>query len=336
MSTEIFFSSNKLGTITDKQLQLVLDRFHLGELITSEKTANGVGNQTLFISSTAGEYVLKGNPLFAGQFIEEKFYVDNLLEITNLPVPSPYLVDESKDIFGWSYAIMPRLQGRHLNESGFAAALGRKDQEQIAELLAVTISKLHRWKVAQYGEFDPVTQKICPFKGSYKTWLYNRIRFWLKDAKQYSVITSTDIGWVEQLLTASEHVFHSLSSPTFVMGDFKPDNLLVQQGGEGWEISGIFDFTTGYFGDGIADLPRFVAMYLDDGKEALAKLFIRTYLHCMEAKDGFVERFRVHMLHQRVLDWGCAKATNDVTWDQDMPFSTWAERFTDFTAEWLS
>ncbi|MBE9916491.1 hypothetical protein G8C92_20950 [Paenibacillus donghaensis] len=53
-------------------------------------------------------------------------------------------------------------------------------------------------------------------------------------------------------------------------------------------------------------------------------------------QGGFVERFRVHMLHQRVLDWGCAKATHDVTWDQDMPFSTWAERFTDFTAEWLS
>ncbi|WP_309274120.1 hypothetical protein [Paenibacillus sp.] len=114
MTTEIFFSSNKLGTITEKQLQLMLGRFHLGELITSEKTANGVGNQTLFISSTTGEYVLKGNPLFAGQFIEEKFYVDNLLEKTNLPVPSPYLVDDSKDIFGWRMpknipSLLPRI-----------------------------------------------------------------------------------------------------------------------------------------------------------------------------------------------------------------------------------
>ncbi|WP_309274119.1 phosphotransferase [Paenibacillus sp.] len=135
--------------------------------------------------------------------------------------------------------------------------------------------------------------------------------------------------WVQQLLAASEQVFQSLSSPTFVMGDFKADNLLVKQGGDGWEISGIFDFTTGYFGDGIADLPRIVAMYLDEGKEELAKLFIRSYFHCTEEKDGFVERFRIHMLHQRILDWGCAKATHDVTWDQELSFSCWAEKYTE-------
>jgi len=44
---------------------------------------------------------------------------------------------------------------------------------------------------------------------------------------------------------------------------------------------------------------------------------------------GFKERFKVHMLHQRILDWGCAKAINPVTWDKNLSFSQWAETYTE-------
>jgi hygromycin-B 7''-O-kinase len=336
VTTEIFFSSNKLGEVTNEQLQLMLNRFNLGKLISSEKTSKGVGKQTIFVLSSSGEYVLKGNPLFEGQFIEEKFYVDNLLRRTELPVPFPYLIDESGDLFGWSYYIMPRLPGRHINEPGFEAGLSVVDKKQIAELLAICLKELHSWKVDKYGEFDPKNRNVRPFEGSYKTWLYDRIRYWLEDAKKYSVITPRDIEWVEELLAASEGVFDDLRSPNFVMGDFKADNILVQDKTNGWSLSGIFDFTTGYFGDGIADLPRMIAMYLDDGEEEVAKQFITVYFKCSEAKEAFVERFRVHMLHQRVLDWGCANAINNVTWDKDLSFSQWAERYTESATYLLS
>lgn len=331
LTTEIFFSSNQLGVVTNEQLQSMLNRFDLGKLISFEKTPKGVGNQTLFVRSSSGVYVLKGNPLFSSQFIEEKFYVDNLLRLTKLPVPSPYLVDEQEDIFGWSYSIMPRLTGRHINEPEFEELSG-EDKKQIAELLAISLCELHHWKVDVYGEFDSKYQNIRPFDGSYKTWLYNRIRYWLEDAKKYSVITAKDTEWVENLLTASEKVFDGLRSPTFVMGDFKADNILVQDKPDGWLLSGIFDFTTGYFGDGIADLPRMIAMYLDNGEEESAKHFISVYFNNCEAKEAFLERFRVHMLYQRVLDWGCAKAINNVTWDNDLPFSQWVERYTESAA----
>jgi hygromycin-B 7''-O-kinase len=328
LTTEIFFSSNKLGVVTNEQLQLMLDRFNLGKLISAESTSKGVGKQTMFVMSSLGEYVLKGNPLFKGQFIEEKFFFDNLLWRTKLPVPFPYLIDESEDIFGWNYSIMPRLPGRHISEPEFESRLSGEEKKQIAELLARSLNEIHSWSFDQYGEFDPDNQKVRPFEGSYKTWLYNRIRYWLEDAKKYSIITPADTEWVENLLAASEEVFDGLFSPTFVMGDFKPDNILVQHK-NGWQLSGIFDFTTGYFGDGIADLPKMIAMYLDKGEEELAKQFITVYLNLSEVKETFLERFKVHMLHQRVLDWGCAYAIKNVTWDKDLSFSEWAERFTE-------
>jgi hygromycin-B 7''-O-kinase len=174
-----------LGKVTDQQLQRMLNRFNLGKLISFQRTSKGVGNQTMFVISSSGEYVLKGNPLFEGQFVEEKFYVDNLLRRTKLPVSSAYLIDVSEDIFGWNYSVMSRLPGTHFNEE---AELSREDKIQIAELLALSLSELHTWKVDQYGEFDPKNQTVRPFEDSYKSWLYKRIRYWLEDAKKYSVI----------------------------------------------------------------------------------------------------------------------------------------------------
>ncbi|MEC0243244.1 aminoglycoside phosphotransferase family protein [Paenibacillus dokdonensis] len=335
MSTNIYFSSNQLGELTEAQLQQVLKRFSLGELLSFEKTEKGVGNQTLFISASSGEYVLKGNPLIETQFKEEKFYVDNLSKRTTLPVPSPYLTDESKDILDWSYSLMPRLPGRHIK--GVETGLNLNAKKGIAGIYARTLCELHGWKAVHFGEYDPEKRDgIRPFEGSYKTWLYDRIRYWLEDAKKYSVITAGDFDWVEDVLAASENVFDELNAPSFVMGDYQTDNILVEQSNHDWKISGFFDFTTGYFGDGIADLSNMVAMYLDHAEDELAKHFISMYIDCSEDKGNFIERFRVHMLHQRILDWGCAKATHNVTWDNDLSFSSWAVKYTESAAYLLS
>lgn len=330
MTTKIFFSTNRIGSITNEQVQEVLDRFNLGNLKGFRETPNGVGKQTIFISSGSGEYVLKGNPLYGGQFLEEKFYVDSLNKLTSLPVSVPYLVDEHDDIFGWNYAIMPRLPGKHINDQDFKRKINQEEERQIAKLLGVSLSELHRWKVEVFGEFDPKIQRIQPFNESYKDWLYDRIKYWLEDAKKYSVITSKDMEWVEKLLLKCEEGFDDLGSPNFVMGDFKADNLLFHRSVEGWRLSGIFDFTTGYFGDGIADLPRTVSMYIDERKEELAKLFIREYFNRCKDKKSFVARFKVHMLHQKVLEWGCAKAIGEITWNNETSFSDWAEKYTEF------
>ncbi|WP_438350093.1 aminoglycoside phosphotransferase family protein [Paenibacillus sp. FA6] len=329
MTTTIYFSSNKLGDITNQQLQFMLDRFNLGKFISSDRTAYGVMQQTMFVSSTKGDFVLKGNPLFDAQFIEEKYFVDQLHQHTKLNVPSPYLIDKSDDIFGWRYSLMPRLPGSHINASDIQAQLTTMtDKERIAELMAQTLVELHSWKVKQYGEFDPKSYRVRPFEGSYRIWLYNTIRYWIHDATKYSSITSQDMDWVEHILQSSQHVFDSLHSPNFVMGDFKPENFLINKQNNEWKISGVFDFTTSYFGDGVADLPKMTAIYWMNGEKNVAQHFLSRYMILSE-QQSFKERFKVHMLHHCVLLWGCAKATNTVTWEKDLSFAQWAERFTD-------
>jgi aminoglycoside phosphotransferase (APT) family kinase protein len=326
MTTEIIFASNKLGEVMDDSLQKMLEKFNLGKLISSERTSYGVMGQTMFVSSTEGEFVLKGNPLFPGQFIEEKYFVDNLEKQTGITVPVPYMIDGSEDIFGWSYSLMPRLQGEHLH---LLPSLNENQKLEIAELVANTLLEFHSWKVDQAGELDTKSLTIKPFEKSYTEWLYNRIRFWLLDAKKYSVITLEDEKWVENLLRKAKDSFDNIASPTFVMGDFKSENFLLKSKPTGWEISGVFDFTNSYFGDGISDLIKMVTMYINNGEQAIARHLLSVYIEGSVQKEGFKQRIKVHMLQQRVLDWGCAKAMDMVTWDDGLSFSDWVEYYTE-------
>ncbi|MEK4358067.1 aminoglycoside phosphotransferase family protein [Paenibacillus sp. FSL M7-1455] len=333
MTTRIFFSTNSLGSIAAGQIQNMLDRFHLGEFVSSERTAEGVMQQTMFITSTSGEFVLKGNPIYEGQWAEEKFFVDHLHEICRVPVPVPYIIDDQSDIFGWSYALMPRLPGVHFNDPAVQAALSGTDQLMIASRLAETLTQLHRWKTDTFGEFDPVLRRIHPFADTYGSWLYSTIKFWLADAKKYSDIRAEDQRWADRVLQHSKPSFDALEIPSFVMGDFKPENVLMEHDGDGWRVSGVIDFTTSYFGDSIADLCKITLHYLDLGQEKLAKRFIMEYMGRTNAGEAEIQRLKVHLLHQRVLDWGCAYATQSVTWDKRLSFSEWADRFVQFAAD---
>lgn len=328
MTTKIIFGSkNRLGTITTEQLQAMLDRFKLGKLISFSSTAQGAMGQTMFITSTDGEFVLKGNPLYPGQLEEEKFFVDQLNQITDIPVPSPYVIDPSDDIFGWSYAWMPHLGGEHIDAINEKNKLRTDEKLKIAELIAKVMQKFHLWKVDAFGELDPKTFELSPFAPTYIDWLFERILFWLEDAKKYSTITSKDFQWVQALLEESQSAFLHCRTPTFVMGDFKPGNFLVQSGENGWQISGVFDFTNSYFADPLSDLIKMLIFYFDHETLEIAQRFVDTYFAETKITKDMKQRIKVHLVHQRVLDWGGAKATNRLTWDDDLSFTDWVETY---------
>ncbi|WKL04904.1 hypothetical protein Q0F98_19975 [Paenibacillus amylolyticus] len=73
MTTRIYFGSNQLGEVAAVSLQDALNELDLGTLEDYRRTDKGVMGQTLLIRSSRGEYILKGNPLYAGQLQEEKF-----------------------------------------------------------------------------------------------------------------------------------------------------------------------------------------------------------------------------------------------------------------------
>lgn len=72
--------SERLGDITDTQLQAALDRFGLGGLRSASPAPGGLFGQNIFLTTTEGEFVLRGAPHWnpAGeddwQFPKERFF----------------------------------------------------------------------------------------------------------------------------------------------------------------------------------------------------------------------------------------------------------------------
>ncbi|WP_321166926.1 phosphotransferase [Oceanobacillus kimchii] len=163
MTSKIIFGSKRLGEVKNSQLQSMLDKYDLGKLLTSSKTEHGAMGQTMFVTSTKGNFVLKGNPLYPGQLVEEKFFIDNIDNRTNVKVPKLYIIDDSNDIFGWNYAIIQRLEGKHLNSKELEDNLHVEEKLKIAELIGQALSSMHNWKVNMFGELDTVSLKIVPF-----------------------------------------------------------------------------------------------------------------------------------------------------------------------------
>src|SRR5437588_5050060 len=103
--------SPSLGSISTEQFQAALDRFNLGTFVHAEPISFGFSKRNIFLTTTKGEYIFRGAPHHPQQFLAEQFFARQLHERTCVHVPWPYLVDPAKDIFGWGYAIMPRMPG---------------------------------------------------------------------------------------------------------------------------------------------------------------------------------------------------------------------------------
>lgn len=152
-----FEYSKHLGLLSHDQFQAALNRLGLGNFLHAEPIPFGLFGQNVFLTSTDGEFVLRGRPHFPWQFPTEQFFARRLHERTKVPVPWPYLVDPLEDIFGWSYVIMPRMPGLQLANPEVKGKLGEKDRRGIAHAM---------------GENLALMQKLTwPFAGRYDTYL---------------------------------------------------------------------------------------------------------------------------------------------------------------------
>jgi len=295
------------------QFQAALDRFALGAFVRATPIPLGNFGQNVFVTATSGEYVLRGAPHYPWQFPKERLIARLLHERTGAPVPWPYLLDPSDDIFGWSYALMPRLPGLQLGDPVLYAALTAVDRRRIAAALGTMLARLHRL--------------TWPHAGDYRDRVVARIRHNLTVAReQVAQTTASDASWVEEVLAAGYDMLGAPSEPCIVMEDYTTRNVVVERVGRGWRVSGVFDLMTPYVGDGEADLSRQIAMYWDD-EPACARAFLRSYLRHRPPRQGFGARFPIYMLDDRLIIWTWAHRHGVVWWDTSWTLRTWAERY---------
>ena len=320
--------SARLGAISAEQFQLALDRFGLGEFVSAEPIVAGNFGQNVYLTSTGGAYVLRGAPFGPYQFPQERYFTDQLHANTGAPVPWPYRLDPATDIFGWSYVIMPRMPGIHSHDVHERERLSADDRLAIARAMGETLAEMQRLTWSDAGRYDAATQWVRSFDAAFADWVIAMIHDCVAEAaRQSDATTEQDRRWVDSVIAQNRSALEVPFVPSFVMGDYKEDNAVVERVGDTWRVGGVFDYQDAYFGDGEVDLARPVAMYFEDDRSlTLARGFVRSYAECRDLRPGFAERFEVYSLLERVLCWQFGQR-HGVWWEPSLSLREWAEPY---------
>jgi len=319
--------SIRLGEITDEQLQKALDKFDLGRFVKAEPISFGNFGQNLFLTSDKGEFVLRGKPHYPWQFPSEQFMADLFHKKTKVPVPWPYLVDENTDIFGWSYCIMPRLQGLQLKDKAVYDQLSLKDKLEVAQALGENLAEMQKLTWEFSGRYDLESRTIKPLERPWSQWVIDFINDLVTKSVTYSDKTpKKDVEWINQLIEAGKEALQLPFAPTFVMHDYQISNMVVGKVDGKWQVTGLFDLMENYFGDGESDLSRVYVAYAEEN-EALAYAFLNSYLSKVKARQGFGKRWPIYMILDRIVVWEWAQRNGKCWWKQEYTFREWVEPF---------
>lgn len=316
--------SKRLGELSRAQFQAALDKFHLGTFLEAEPIGLGNFGQNVFLTSAQGAFVFRGAPFDQYQFPRECWFMRLLHERTNAPVPWPYLLDQDHDIFGWDYIIMPRMRGLQLADKEVLARLSDDERKSIAGALGVTLAEIHKLTNPVAGDYDLTTDSIKPLATSYGEHIIKEVRQMLA---RIETCTASDIVWVEEIIARAREALDDQFQPRCIMGDYKEDNVVVEESNGVWYVSGVFDLH-GSFGDCEADLARPVAVYLDTQKPDLAREFLQVYNFHAPLRPGFSERFPLYMLKERLTIWEWAHNEQIVWWDKSLELREWLSTFT--------
>jgi hygromycin-B 7''-O-kinase len=335
--------SPRLGAITDAQLAAAAARLGLGGFVSAAPASGGLFGQNLFLTTSAGAFVLRGAPHWMGgmedpdyrrlgyrhQFAKEAFFVDQAHERTGAPVPWPYRRDEVDDIFGWPYVVMPRMPGTTFSERAILKALAPESRREVAEAAGATLAELQRLTWSFSGDFDPQTLALTPNPDGDLTRIIGGMRASAASAQANSLMTPGDMDWVE---TIARDAAGLPGRPiSFVHGDYKLENMTVVEGAGGWGIGGVFDFHTARFGDGAADLARQACAYLDT-EPAMAGVFIDAYRRDVETGDDLALWAPLYVASERIGIWDYfVRADPRPAWSLGKTFRAWAEPYVERT-----
>ena len=311
--------SKRLGPLSAEQLQAALDRFDLGELRSASPVAEGLFGQNVFVNSTRGKWVLRGAPLADWQLPRERFFAERLDELGALGAPWPYWLEDSPDLFGWSFAMMRRLHGRSL-------AVADASLEEVGSALGEGLARLHALTSEAPGGYDPVTDAFQPEPPPYSERIVDRAHDWLRRCREASSETTDDDAvWIESVLDENRAAIDEPFAATYVHHDYKPNNVLGQRGPAGLRATGIVDLMEGYFGDPEEDLVRSVAD-LARSDVAATHRFVEAYRAARPLRPGHRERYRVYQLIDCLIIWEYARR-NRVWFPEGFPFRRYAEQF---------
>ncbi|WP_149562911.1 phosphotransferase family protein [Streptomyces cacaoi] len=211
--------------------------------LTAEVVQGGRSNLTYRVTDGSSRWVVRrpplGHVLATAHDMAREYRVITALRDTPVPVPGTVLLCEDEDVLGAPFYVMEHMPGTPLRTAEELTQLGAERTRAIVLALPDTLTALHA--------VDPAAVGLADF-GRPEGFLERQLRRW---GKQLAASRSRELPGVDELHRALGAALPDSPPPTLVHGDYRLDNVLVDDDGR---ITAVLDWEMSTLGDPLTDL----------------------------------------------------------------------------------
>ena len=263
---ETFFESVRPGAVTAP--------------LRAEVIAGGKSNLTYEVTDGEHRWIVRrpplGHVLATAHDMAREYRVMTALQPTDVPVPATYALCEDPDVLGAPFYVMERVEGTPYRLASQLEPLGAERTATISARMVDTLAALHR--------VDPGEVGLDGF-GRPEGFLARQVRRW---KKQLDSSRSRDLRGADELFASLSEGLPEESAPGIVHGDYRLDNLLVDDGDR---VAAVIDWEMATLGDPLTDVALLLVYQrmasLDSGSAVADASRAPGFLH----DDAMLERY---------------------------------------------
>lgn len=221
--------------------------FVAGDL-TAELITGGKSNLTYSVSDGLREFVVRrpplGHVLATAHDMGREYRIMTALAPTDVPVPTTFAHCDDTQVIGAPFYVMEKVAGTPFNRAKDLEALGADRTRDISIRLVDTLVALHCVDYESIG--------LSNF-GRPDGYLSRQLSRW---QKQLNASRSRELPGMDELIARLESSVPGESDATIVHGDYRLDNLLIDDNDQ---VAAVLDWEMSTLGDPLTDLAIMLA-----------------------------------------------------------------------------
>lgn len=312
-----------LGEVSDAQWQAVADRFDLGRVRRAEPLTEGLFGKNVELESDWGLWVFRGRHRDE-VFYRERFFAERIAQAGKVGAPWPYWVDDSHDIFEWTYAVMRHVGGEVVSWDD------DRDWRAVASALGRAASGLHAVAFPSPAEWR--ADSLLVFEGSQHEWFRHRISRLVRDIDDHEPLDDDSRGWLAGILDEAGIDGYQSS---LVHRDLTIGNARFSFVRDAVEVSGVFDLQGCQVADPDEDLARSLWQFAIRSQTA-ARTFLEAYREHRGSRPGERERLLAYVVGDLLVFWAFGRRHGHSWFGDHVTFRSWASAITDSVDELLT
>lgn len=216
--------------------------------LTASLITGGKSNLTYLVSDGTSDYVVRrpplGHVLATAHDMSREYTVMAALAPTEVPVPHMLATCTDPDVIGAPFYVMEKVDGTPYGRARQLTPLGAERTRAITEQMVDTLATLHSVDFEAVGLSD---------FGRPDGYLERQVSRW---KKQLTASTSRELPGMDELIAQLDASIPAASDGTIVHGDYRLDNLLVDDSDT---IAAVLDWEMSTLGDPLTDVAVLLA-----------------------------------------------------------------------------